>query len=119
MTIDHVVDKIGDLPSFIKYLENTTDNEWQTDFVRNSANSKNCLFGHLVNWFYGKDYDGVISPAWDMFEETWATTFEIYEINDGRDKRYPQPTPKRRCIEHLKNLWLGLAEPTWVQMEAK
>lgn len=65
--------------------------------------------GHLINWFYGKNYDGNIAPAWDWFEEIWATTYMIYPVNDGESPswmnfKYDQPTAKERVVAYLKNL---------------
>ena len=116
-SITEVADKLANLPAFIAYCENTAESEWQVNTVRNVGNTKNCVFGHLINWFYGKDYTGDVSLAWDLFEEMWTTDFEFYEINDGRDARYSQPTPRQRSIAHLKNLWLAIEPPTWRQME--
>lgn len=113
MTDQQIEDKVLDLPSFIRYLENTKDSEWVCDIVRSKGNTKNCVMGHLVNYVYGKDYQDSISLAWDIFEEIWSTTFYIYEVNDGNHKRYPQDTPKARIIKYLSNLWLGLETPTW------
>lgn len=100
------------LPEFINYCSATSENEWTTDVVR-TRDGKNCLFGHLVDWYYGKGYDGNISPAWDMFEDIWSSTYMVYNINDGKNPSYQQPTPKQRCLAYLKNLWLGLEEPAF------
>src|SRR5690606_18740724 len=102
---------------FIQYLVDTDESEWQVDVVRNKENTKNCLFGHLVNFIYGKDYQGSISSAWDCFEALWSTTWAVYPINDGRNPEYQQLTPKQRCIAYLKDLWLAQAVPTWRQYE--
>lgn len=53
----------GSLEPFIAYLETTTDDEWQTDTVRDKDNSKNCVMGHLINWAYGKDYKDSVSDV--------------------------------------------------------
>lgn len=118
LTMDQVDAKLGDLNAFIQYLIDTDESEWQVDVVRNVGNTKNCLFGHLVNFVYGRDYDGSISNAWDYFEEVWSTDFFIYQINDGTNPDYQQTTPKQRCIAYLANLWLGMEIPTWCAMEA-
>lgn len=104
---------LADLPSFIQYCNETDESEWQIDTVRNVGNTKNCLFGHLVNWYYGKDYDGNVSPIWDMFEEIWSTTFYVYDVNDGKNPKYQQSTPKQRCVAYLKDLWLAIETPVW------
>lgn len=117
-TTDRIFQEIEEgLPDFISYIINTDDADWQIDIVRDKNNERNCLFGHLVNWYFGREYQGDITTAWDAFESIWSTTFEVFEINDGRDKRYQQPTPRQCCIAFLKDLWLARAEPTWRQME--
>ncbi|RAN77982.1 hypothetical protein B5P43_18295 [Bacillus sp. SRB_336] len=117
MTFEEVDTKLGTLQPFIQYLLDTDESEWRVDTVRNADNTENCLFGHLVNFIYGKDYKDSISRAWDFFEEAWSSTYEVYDINDGKDKRYQQPTPRQRCIAFMKDLSLGLQPPTWQQME--
>lgn len=102
-----VAEKLSNLQPFIQYLQDTREDEWAIDVVRTKGNQQNCLFGHLVNWYYGKGYQGDVSLAWDLFEEMWSTTFFVYEINDGRNPDYPQPTPKQRVLAFMKNLWLG------------
>lgn len=107
LTWEQTVDRLRDLTPFIEYLENTTDDEWLLDTVRNKGNTQNCMMGHLVNWFYGKDHTGSISMAWDWFEEMWATTYMIYPVNDGTDPRYQQSTAKERIIAYLRDLMNG------------
>lgn len=117
MTWEETGEKLQDLPGFIQYLIDTREDEWAVDVVRTKGGEKNCLFGHLVNWVYGKDYEGSVTRAWDIFEEMWSSTWEIYPINDGQDPRYKQATPKQRCIAFMKDLWLAQAVPTWRAME--
>jgi hypothetical protein len=114
---EEAVQALTDLRPFIAYLEQTSADQWAVDVVRTVGNKQNCLFGHLVNWHYGSDYEGDISPIWDWFEEMWATTYQVYPVNDGQNPKYPQATPKARTIAYLKNLWLGLEIPTWRGME--
>lgn len=116
---EQAVKRLSDLDPFIAYLEDTTDDEWQVDTVRNKGNTKNCVMGHLVNWYYGKNYEGSISLAWDVFEEMWATTYMIYPVNDGNTKmvawmnqKYNQASPKQRVIAYLKNLRDGKEKTT-------
>lgn len=96
MTFEEVGAKLGTLQPFIQYPLDTEESEWRVDTVRN------------------KD---VISPAWDYFEAAWSTTYEVYDINDGNDERYQQPTPRQRCIAFMKDLSLGRQPPTWQAME--
>jgi hypothetical protein len=101
-----------DLESFIVYCENTTPDQWYLHRVRNKGNTKNCLYGHLINWYYGKDWSGNVSPMWDAFEEV-GTSFYVYPINDGTNPKYPQKTARERCIAYLKNIRSG--EELWTE----
>lgn len=103
-SFEQVAKRLTNLDDFISYCEATDESEWQVDTVRNKGNTTNCLFGHLVNWYYGKDHQDDISLAWDFFEEAWSTTFFVYEVNDGHNSDYPQPSAHQRCIQLLKNL---------------
>ena len=99
---------LANLNPFIKYLEDTKEEEWAVDVVR-TKNGANCMFGHLVNWFYGKDYKDNIMPIWDAFESMWATSYMVYPVNDGQapkwmNEKYEQKTPKGRVVAYLKNL---------------
>jgi hypothetical protein len=105
MEIEEVYKRLRNLEPFIAYLEHTNDDEWLVDIVRSQGNVQNCVMGHLVNWFYGKDYVGSISIAWDTFEEMWATTYMIYPVNDGKSPgwmnfAYDYPTPKQE-LSHI------------------
>lgn len=104
------MEKLAKLDSFIEYLRQTDESEWQVGTVRNKDNTQNCCFGHLVNWYYGKDYEGTISDVWDFFEEVWATTYMIYPVNDGENPKYKQETPKARIIAYLEDLNSGNAK---------
>lgn len=104
------------LDSFILYLEMTKPEEWAVDVVR-TKDGKNCMFGHLVDWYYGKEYDGNIMPIWDIFEEMWATSYMIYPVNDGNSPKwmnfeYNQNTPRDRVVAYLKNLNQGKEKTT-------
>jgi len=106
-TFDEAIERLStDLNSFIKYCEATKPSDWYLHKVRNNRNTKNCLYGHLVNWYYGKDWTGNVSPIWDAFEEV-GTTFYVYPINDGTNPKYPQKTARDRCIAYLKNVQSG------------
>lgn len=114
---EQVIERLSNLQPFIQYCIDTREDEWQVDVVRDKGNTKNCMFGHLVNWFYGKDFKGNISPAWDAFENIWMSTYVIYPINDGQNPKYQQPTPRQRVIAYLKNLHLGLEEDIQTGMQ--
>lgn len=95
-----------DMPSLIDYLKATKPDEWYLHKVRNKTNTKNCLYGHVINWYYGKGYEGECSAIWDAFEEV-GTTFYVYPINDGTNPKYPQKTARERCIAYLENIQNG------------
>ena len=107
-----------DLQSFIDYCEETRADEWCVDVVRTKGNKQNCLYGHLVNWYHGKGYEGDVTAIWDAFEEM-ASSYYVYPINDGKNPRYPQPTAKERCIKLLENYRDGKELWTWEAMKAE
>jgi len=111
------IDALTDLTSFINYCIETNESEWAVDVVRTKGNKQNCLFGHLVNWHHGNNYQGKCTEIWDSFEEMWSSTFYVYDVNDGKNEKYQQATPKERCIAYLKDLWLGLEMPIWKYYE--
>lgn len=112
-TFERAIERLSnDLQSFIDYCESTSPDEWYLHKVRNKDNTKNCLYGHLCNWYYGKDWEGSVSPIWDAFEEV-GTTFYVYPINDGENPNYPQKTARDRCIAYLKNVQSG--KELWTQ----
>ena len=93
------------LSRFIKYLEKTTDEQWQLDKVGEPEMKKWCVMGHLFCWAAGKEKDEKrANRIWNYFEGAIATTYMIYPVNDGKNSNYPQATPKERCIAYLKNL---------------
>lgn len=112
-----IVEKLKNIDSFIDYLETTDDNEWCEDVVRTKGNEKNCVMGHLVNWYFGKDYEGKLEPVWSLFQEMWATTYMLYPVNDGENEKYQQETPKERTIAYLKDLRDGNEKTTSQLME--
>lgn len=105
------------LDAFIEYLSATEEDSWALGIVRNIGNTQNCLFGHLVNWFHGKEFAGNVMPIMDAFEAIWATTYMVYAVNDGEDPRYLQETPKQRVIAYLSDLNMGRAKTTQVLMD--
>lgn len=109
---------LEDLTSLINYVTATTEEEWVVDVVR--TENKNCLYGHVVDWYHGKGYTGDITAIWDAFEEV-ASSYYVYPINDGQNPKYQQPTPRQRCIALLQNLQDGTELRTWeaMQEEAK
>lgn len=116
-TFDNALAALGEgLESFITYLEATKPSEWYLHKVRNKTNTKNCLYGHLCNWYYGKDHQGKVTRIWDAFEEL-GSTYYVYPINDGQNPKYPQKTARERCIAFLRNIQNGTELWTWEAME--
>lgn len=107
---------LKNLDQFIEYCKSTNENEWCVGVVRTEGNKQNCCFGHLVNWWYGKDYEGSISEIWDTFEEVYVTTYMIYPVNDGENPKYQQSTPKQRVIAYLEDLNSGKAKTSYQLM---
>ena len=97
-TIEHI----------INYLEQTTEDSWCLDVVK-TTDGKNCLFGHLF------DLGG--SKLMDWFECMFATTYMVYPVNDGKHSNYQQLSPKKRCIEYIKDLSSGKEKTTYQIME--
>ena len=102
------------LEQVITHMEATDESSWCVDVVRTAGDGRNCFFGHLFN-MGADDQEG--SRIWEWFESSWMTTYVMYPINDGTHHRYPQPTPKQRCLAALYALSDGTEETTWQGME--
>lgn len=104
--------KIQDL---INYLEKTKEEDWILWRCR-TADGKGCVMSHIFDFGGGdeKDADGYTlgGQSWDFFEECWATTYMIFPVNDGENKKYQQSTPKQRCLAYIKNLRDGIEKNT-------
>lgn len=101
------------LSRFIKYLEKTTDDQWQIDKVGEPEMKKWCVMGHLFCWARGpKEDEERANRLWNYFESVIATTYMIYPVNDGQNTYYKQKTPKARCIAYLNNLKNGKEKTT-------
>lgn len=88
----------------ISRLEATTDDQWCMDIVRSKDQTKNCILGHV--FAMGKnDEEG--NAWWNWFEHYIAITLMVYPVNDGKDKRYPQETPRARCLAYLQDVLSG------------
>jgi hypothetical protein len=102
------------LEQVITHMERTDEASWCTDVVRTSGDGRNCFFGHLFN-MGGDDAEG--SHIWEWFECRWMSTYAMYPINDGLNPKYPQPTPKQRCVAALHALRDGTEETTMEAMD--
>lgn len=108
--------QLANLDAVISYMETTVEEAWRTETVRSADGSTNCFFGHLFNM--GAD-DEQGSALWNWFEELWATTYMIYPVNDGRNEKYQQKTPKKRVLAYLRALADGTEMTTGQSMEAE
>lgn len=95
------------LHAFITYLKNTNENAWGVDVVKSKDGTKNCVFGHLWDFYNGDNNNVKASRAWDWFESCVASTFALYKVNDGKHEQYNQTSPKNRCIQYLENVFYG------------
>lgn len=96
------------LQEVISYLEATTDEQWCMDRVRTKDQKKNCLMGHV----FAMGKDDADSNKWLNWFEYIATEYMYYTINDGKEARYPQATPRLRCIAYLKAILNGKEKST-------
>lgn len=94
-------DTIVDLDAIIDYMEATNEDSWCTNFYSQNDNSQKCFLFHL--------YDGFGGRVYNKFESTIATEYMIFPVNDGYSEDYPQPTPRQRCIQYIKDLRDGIA----------
>lgn len=97
------------LQRVIDHCEATKEDDWCQDIVRSKDQSKNCLLGHIFAMGKNDEEGGC---WWDWFEATVATTYMVYPVNDGENKKYPQPTARERCLAYLKDLRDGKAKTT-------
>ena len=96
------------LDQIIAYMEGTSEESWCTDVVKTKDGS-NCFYGHLFD--FGEGDEGG-SRLMDLFEETYATVFMLYPVNDGQDPKYPQATAKQRVLAYLCDLRDGKSKTT-------
>ncbi len=104
-------DKVTFLTGFIEYLKGTTKESW-CDLVYRTKDGRNCLFGHLVEYFDVPD-DTNISPILDTFENNFASTYMVFPVNDGKSNIYLQDNPRDRCIAYLTDMANGKTPTTW------
>lgn len=96
----------------LQKLESTTQGKWCVDRVRVEDHScpleySNCLLGHV----FDMGVDEKDSNKWcDWFTSVITTEYVFYPINDGKNPKYPQETPRDRCIQYVKNLIDGNEE---------
>lgn len=119
-----------DIEWIIERLDAIPDLLWRTDTVRNAEEDgtvTNCVMGHLHDLGGGDEMVevGPYRPVqaggllWGWFEESWATTYRIYPVNDGTDPDYPQATPRERVVAFLRDLCDGRQLTTYYSIEAE
>lgn len=97
------------IDSLIEYLEETKEEDWCEDVVM-TKDGKCCLLGHVHNYGTKKFRNG--PKTYEMFEQLYATEFMVFPVNDGKNSRYPEATPKQRCVTYVKNLRDGSEKTT-------
>ena len=83
-----------DAAYFIAKFEGIPEERWCTNVFR-SHGGRRCALGHCQESRTGRT-DESIALA-NLLTDT-------AEINDGKDPRYQQPTPKQRVLAALKDL---------------
>ncbi len=86
-----------DVQYFIDKFEKIPEDRWCTGLFTKGDN--HCAYGHC----------GVMQPLQETVESkrlSYLFRFSgiVTDINDGRDKRYPQPTPKQRILAALRDV---------------
>ena len=113
MEISVMYGKVKFLNDFIEYLKNTDINDW-CEKVYRTVDNKNCLFGHLVEYFEKSNYeDENIAPIIDTFENQFASTYMVFPVNDGTSELYKQDNPRDRCIAYFTDMMNGKVSTTW------
>lgn len=100
------------LSTIIDFLEKTSEDSWCTDVVRTKGGGKNCVMGHIYAFGAGGYEKDGGSDAMDAFEENFATTFMIYDVNDGINPKYQQDSPRKRVLAYLKDMIDGKQKTT-------
>ena len=115
------------LTRIIAHMELIPENRWGVDVVRSGDGTQDCFFGHLFRYgqylsafattvpaadeYMGSD-EKFANRLWEWFEDTWATTYQVYPVNDGENPAYRQATPKQRVLAYLRALNSGAEHPT-------
>lgn len=91
MNIDH----------FIKKFEAIPDDLWTVDVYRASS-GRHCALGHC-----GESFTVGITDESRALENLFSDlNVPVSSVNDGKDSRFQQPTPKQRilaALNYLKN----------------
>jgi hypothetical protein len=101
------------LREVIAHLESTHDDQWCMGRVRTADQKQNCLMGHV----FAMGKDDKQGNSWLNWFEGIATSYMYFPVNDGKDARYPQATPRLRCIAYLKDILEGKEKSTYEMME--
>lgn len=81
---------------FIEKFEVIPEDRWCTGRY-NGPNDTHCAIGHCdTGQFYGEEEIALM--------EVFGLDFDVVLINDGKDSRYHQPTPKQRILTALHDV---------------
>lgn len=121
------LEAMKDMGPLRAYLGQTPADAWNLNTVRSHDGTKNCFFGHLYNFGAQQILDAGGTEAesekyanhlWAAFEESWATSYKIYAINDGENPKYQQATARGRVLAYLDALAAGTEMTTYQSMDA-
>lgn len=80
----------------LQMVQDTRDEDWIVNESHSDCRTKHCFLGWLDHW--GMLGNGVNSDARSFLGRP------PYEVNNGLDKRYSQPTPRQRMIAVLQDM---------------
>lgn len=95
VTLEQLASPESTLADFIAFYEAIPDERWYSGgwFSDPTDASCKCALGHL-----SADSDS----HWRLVELTRPGN--VVQVNDGENPRYPQPTPKARVLEFLRDI---------------
>jgi hypothetical protein len=101
------------LGQVLAYLEATNDDQWLMGRCRSADQKKNCLLGHV----FAMGKDDKEGNEWVNWFDYIATEYMYFSINDGENPKYPQATPKQRCIAYLTDIMEGWSKSTMEMLD--
>lgn len=88
-----------DASYFIAKFEAIPEEKWCTDGFTNDA-GQCCAAGHC-----GLRNDSDWTPGMEAYAlDQIFDDLDVVSVNDGKDSRYPQPTPKQRILAALRDI---------------
>lgn len=90
-----------DVDYFIKKFEAIPEENWCVGVYESEDGTKHCAAGHC-----GEDFSNLSTPESDALAEIIELNFmcTVASLNDGRIKRFGQPTPKSRILAALNEV---------------